>query len=52
MSRPKMSKAMQQYFRDQGSIGGKKATDAMTPERRQEIARKAAQARWAKKGKA
>lgn len=52
MSMPKMSKAMAEYFRNQGSIGGKKATDAMTPERRKEIARKAAQARWAKNGKA
>jgi hypothetical protein len=32
-----------------GSLGGKKRAENMTPERRAEIARKAADKRWAKK---
>ncbi|HWQ55916.1 MAG TPA: hypothetical protein VN442_19665 [Bryobacteraceae bacterium] len=41
------------FFRKQGAkggkIGGKKRLDTITPERRSEIARKAAAVRWAKK---
>ena len=32
-----------------GSLGGKKRAETMTPERRSEIARKAAEKRWASK---
>ena len=39
-----------EYFAKQGSKGGKKAADAMTPEQRKKRARKAAKARYAKKG--
>lgn len=56
MKMPKMTKAQIKYFREQGKkggeAGGKKGGDArsaaLTPERRREIASKAAKARWAK----
>jgi len=38
-----------EYFRKQGARGGKSAAKSRTPEERSEVARKAAQARWAKK---
>jgi hypothetical protein len=34
-----------------GKVGGKARADALTPERRREIARKASEARWAKQGR-
>jgi general stress protein YciG len=39
---------VKEYFREQGRIGGEKRNASLTPERRQEIARAAARARWAK----
>jgi hypothetical protein len=33
-----------------GKIGGKSRAQAMTPEKRKEVARKASAARWAKRG--
>lgn len=38
-----------EYFAQQGRKGGRLAAKQMTPEERRESARKAAQARWAKK---
>ena len=53
-----ISKVMQEMGRKGGKIGGKKGAkmraEALTPEQRSQIARKAAKARWAgvkKKGK-
>lgn len=53
----RMPKKIRQYFVEQGAVGGKTGgklggparAAALTPERRSEIARKAAAARWAKK---
>ncbi len=39
-----------EYFKAQGRRGGKKSRAALTPAQRSEVARKAAQARWAKRG--
>lgn len=44
----KLPKNVAEYFRKQGRIGAAKRKENLTPERRQEIARLAAQARWAK----
>jgi hypothetical protein len=38
-------------FRKWGKRGGKKRATKLSPKRRKEIARKAARARWNKKGK-
>jgi hypothetical protein len=35
------------WGRKGGLLGGRKRTDAMTPEQRSELAKKAAEARWA-----
>jgi len=43
-----MSKAVLEYFREQGRIGALKRAAEMTPEQRSDQARKAVQARWAK----
>jgi hypothetical protein len=58
MNKDLISKVMQEMGRKGGKIGGKKGAkmraEALTPERRTQIARKAAKARWArvnKKGK-
>jgi hypothetical protein len=40
------------YFAKFGRQGGKIRAKKLTPEQRREVARKAAQARWAKKKKA
>lgn len=40
--------AVLEYFRKQGSIGGKKRAQQMSPEERSEQARKAVNSRWAK----
>jgi hypothetical protein len=40
-----------EYAKQMGKLGGKKRSENLTPERRQEIAKKAAIARWAKKKK-
>lgn len=45
----KLPKSVKDFFREQGKIGAEKRSANLSPERRQEIARKAAQARWAKK---
>jgi hypothetical protein len=51
--RPKALDAALDYFRAWGSeggkVGGKKRMDALTPDQRRKLARKAAAARWAKK---
>jgi hypothetical protein len=44
----KLSEEIREYFRKQGSIGGKKRSESLTAEQRRELARKAVQARWAK----
>jgi hypothetical protein len=43
-----ISRVMAAMGRRGGRIGGKRRLTTMTPEQRQETARKAAQARWAK----
>ena len=43
-------KLTRKFFAEQGSKGGKKAADKMTPAERQNRARKAAKSRYAKKG--
>ena len=52
--RPQLSEEALKYFRIQGrrggKVGGKKRAEALTSEQRTEIARKAAAARWGKKG--
>lgn len=45
----KLPENVRAYFQRQGKIGAAKRQEAITPERRSEIARKAAQARWANK---
>jgi hypothetical protein len=47
----KLSEEIREYFRKQGSIGGKKRSESLTPEERTELARKAVQVRWAKSKK-
>jgi hypothetical protein len=51
-----MTKALRKWYakigKKGGLIGGKRTADGMTPEQRQERARKAALARWKKKRKA
>jgi hypothetical protein len=46
--RTKIPEEVLEYFRKQGSIGGRKRSEALTSEQRRELARKAVQARWAK----
>jgi len=52
-SRKGLSKAALEFFREQGRKGGLKGAPArqekISPERRKEIARKAAATRWGKK---
>lgn len=45
----KMPAHVKEFFQKQGKIGGKKRSASLSPERRKEIARRAAEARWAKK---
>jgi len=40
---------LREFFRKQGSIGGKRRMKRLSPRERTEIARKAAQSRWADK---
>ena len=51
----KIPKEALEFFKKQGAKGGKKSGQArmekLTPEKRSEIAKKAAAARWGKKGK-
>jgi hypothetical protein len=44
----KLPEKIREYFRKQGKIGAAKRKANLTPERRQEIARLAAQTRWKK----
>jgi hypothetical protein len=46
----KMPKEALEFFRRQGRIGGRTRANNLTPEQRSEQARKAVQARWAKRG--
>jgi hypothetical protein len=47
----KMPDNVRAFFQRQGKIGADKRKAVLTPERRTEIARQAAQARWAKRVK-
>jgi hypothetical protein len=47
--RVRLPEAALEFFRKQGRAGGLKRSAGMTPEKRSEMARKAVQARWAKK---
>jgi hypothetical protein len=47
----KLSKAALDAFRKLGKEGGKKRAANLTAKRRKELAKRAARARWAKKGK-
>lgn len=42
----KLPEDVKEFFRKQGKIGAKKRSANLSPERRQEIARNAAIARW------
>jgi hypothetical protein len=44
----KLPDEIREFFRKQGKIGARKRTQALSPERRREIAQQAANARWAK----
>ena len=44
----KLPENVKAYFQRQGRIGAAKRKESLTPERRSEIARKAATTRWAK----
>jgi len=46
-----ISRVMSALGKRGGKIGGKRRADSMTPERRREIALKAARSRWDQKGK-
>ncbi len=46
---PEKNKAAQELGRRGGLKGGKARAEKLSPERRKEIAREAAKARWAKK---
>jgi hypothetical protein len=50
--RTKLPEEALKFFRQQGKAGGLKRAEALTAERRSEIARKAVQTRWAKQEKA
>jgi len=45
---PNMAKTKKEWAKDFGRQGAKARAKALSPEQRKEIARKAAQARWAK----
>lgn len=45
----KMPAHVKEFFQKQGKIGGMKRSANLSPERRKEIARRAAEARWANK---
>lgn len=47
----KIPDKVREYFRRQGKIGAKKRHANLAPERRREIARAAAQARWKQQDK-
>jgi len=45
----KLPDEVREFFRRQGRIGGKRRAQNLTPEERSEGARRAVQARWAKR---
>jgi hypothetical protein len=45
----KLPEDVREFFRQQGALGGKKRAENLSPGQRQEGARKAVQARWAKR---
>lgn len=45
----RMPDRVKEFFQKQGKIGGKKRSANLSAERRKEIAKRAAKARWAKK---
>lgn len=45
----RMPEHVKEFFQKQGKIGGKKRSASLSAERRKEIAKRAAEARWAKK---
>lgn len=47
-NKPKLPKAVLEFFQEQGRIGAKKRNANLTAEERSAQARKAVQARWAK----
>jgi hypothetical protein len=51
--KPRLSEAALNFFRAQGKrggkVGGRKRAESLSSEKRKEIARKAAAARWGKK---
>jgi hypothetical protein len=47
----KLPEAALEFFRQHGRTGGLKRAEALTAEQRSKIARKAVQARWAKREK-
>jgi hypothetical protein len=47
----KLPEDVKKFFRKQGKIGAKKRSANLSPERRQEIARDAANARWSNQAK-
>ena len=47
----KLPENVKAYFQRQGKIGAAKRKEVLTPERRSEIARKAASTRWASRAK-
>jgi hypothetical protein len=47
----KMPESVRAYFQKQGRIGAAKRKANLTPEQRSEIARTAAEARWASSGR-
>jgi hypothetical protein len=44
----KLPDSIREFFQKQGKIGAAKRTEQLTPERRREIAKNAANARWKK----
>ncbi len=48
MPRMKLPPEIREFFRKQGKIGAEKRHSGMTPERRSEVAKIAAETRWAK----
>jgi len=49
MTKAQISQLMAEMGRKGGRIGGKRRLETMTPERRSQVALKAAKARWQKK---
>lgn len=47
----KIPENVRAYFQRQGKLGAKRRMEMLSPERRSEIAKKAAEARWARQAK-